>query len=146
MVGHDLPCAAGPLSSACYVVGKEKAQGLYLLPHPLSEAFAMPISVEGTTQRPRANMQHHTARHTRIIADEHDYISTKASVAATFLTEIESCEVSDSQERALSNAFHYVIASRPVPISGLRGDMRLQIYAKIYKVRQYRPSNFPENS
>ena len=110
---------------------KRKAQGLYLLPVPQLEAFALPGFVERTTQRPRANMHHNPTRCSRIHAGLTNIHIHKGVRRCPFLTNPESCEVSNCQERALSNAFQYLSASRPVPISGLCGRYAS---AKIIKI------------
>lgn len=96
-------------------MGIEKAQGPNLLPAPQLEAFALPGLVERTTQRPRANMHYVPARYSRITAGTAIYISTKTSVAATFLTNPESCEVSNCQERALSTLLYVFATARSIP-------------------------------
>ncbi len=73
----------------------------YRLFVPLLEAFALPELMERTTQKPHANMYikrippfswGYTLR----------YNIHKASTVATSLINSESCEVSNSQERALN--------------------------------------------
>ncbi len=81
-----------------------------------------PDSSNGQLQRPHANMYMDRMTMLAHHLPSGYNISTKPSIAATFLTNPESCEVSNCQERALSNASQYVYRIPPLqPISGLCG-------------------------
>ena len=99
--------SASGLPSLAFDNGYKKSVRAVLLLVPLVEAFALPGIVE------RANLQKPHAEYVHILRQQmltHPaaggiYISTGHLQFATFLTEIESCEVSESQERAPSKRF-----------------------------------------
>ena len=81
----------------------EKSVGVLQSPVPRTEALALPISVERATQKPTPIcISHHrhtlyTIRYTSGLVTTHPWTSTVAS----FLTEIETCEISVRQEQSV---------------------------------------------
>lgn len=114
------------------VFRNKKRESHTVLLVPLVEAFALPESVErADMQRPHANMNINIIRaRARRMYNKHIH---KASTVAAILTDSEVCEVSTSQERALSKRFFNKIMIQPSPrspnrVSAVQSVM--QIYIK----------------